>query len=70
MKGVSCSMKSRFHWKPSQERGVVFQRYSVFPHLNVQENVALGLEFAQAPLLGKLFGRKKRAILDECPGLS
>ncbi len=54
--------------EPSQERGVVFQRYSVFPHLNVQENVALGLEFAQAPLLGKLFGRKKRAILDKCRG--
>ncbi len=54
--------------EPSQERGVVFQRYSVFPHLSVQENVALGLEFAQAPLLGKLFGRKKRAILDECRG--
>ncbi len=52
--------------EPSEERGVVFQRYSVFPHLNVQDNVALGLEFSQSKILGKLFGRKKRAVLDEC----
>ncbi len=51
--------------EPSEERGVVFQRYSVFPHLSVQENVALGLEFTQAPFLGKLFGRKKKQALEE-----
>jgi NitT/TauT family transport system ATP-binding protein len=45
--------------EPSAERGIVFQRYSVFPHLTVLENVRLGMEFAQSPLLGKLFGRKK-----------
>jgi ABC-type sugar transport system ATPase subunit len=48
--------------EPTQERGVVFQRYSVFPHLNALENVALGLEFGQAPLLGRLFagGARRR----------
>jgi NitT/TauT family transport system ATP-binding protein len=35
---------------------VVFQRYSVFPHLNVLDNVAIGLELPQSPLLGRLFG--------------
>ncbi|PLY13119.1 MAG: lauroyl acyltransferase [Desulfuromonas sp.] len=51
--------------EPSSERGVVFQRYSVFPHLTVAENVALGIEFEQSPWWGKLYGAKKRRALDE-----
>ncbi len=51
--------------EPSPERGIVFQKYSVFPHLNVRENVALGLEFESSPKLGKLFGAKRSAALNQ-----
>jgi NitT/TauT family transport system ATP-binding protein len=39
---------------------VVFQRYSVFPHLTALQNVTFGLECDASPLLGKLFGGAKR----------
>jgi NitT/TauT family transport system ATP-binding protein len=42
------------------DRGVVFQRYSVFPHLTALRNVAFGLECDRSPLLGKLFGGARR----------
>lgn len=46
----------------SPDRGVVFQRYSVFPHLTAVQNVMFGLECAASPLLGKLFaGGARRA---------
>ncbi|MFZ2099826.1 MAG: ABC transporter ATP-binding protein [Oricola sp.] len=48
--------------EPTPDRGIVFQRYSVFPHLTVEENLILSAEFEQAPLTGRLFGAaRKRA---------
>lgn len=51
--------------EPDASRGVVFQRYSVFPHLSVLDNVALGLELPRSPLLGRLFGRAKKEAREQ-----
>ncbi|QNA83191.1 ABC transporter ATP-binding protein [Sphingomonas sp. So64.6b] len=47
------------------DRGVVFQRYPVFPHLSVLRNTVFGLECAKAPLSARLFGAARRAAMDE-----
>lgn len=47
------------------DRGVVFQRYSVFPHLSVLRNTMFGQECAQAPLTARLFGARRRAAEEE-----
>jgi NitT/TauT family transport system ATP-binding protein len=48
---------------------VVFQRYSVFPHLDARGNVLFGLECARAPYTGRLFGRARRAALEEADAM-
>jgi NitT/TauT family transport system ATP-binding protein len=47
------------------DRGVVFQRYSVFPHLSVLRNTLFGLECAQAPFTARLFGARRRSAIVE-----
>jgi NitT/TauT family transport system ATP-binding protein len=55
--------------EPGPDRGVVFQRYSVFPHLTVLENVILGREFAGSRFLGRLFGARRRAAVEEATAI-
>ena len=55
--------------EPDQSRGIVFQQYSVFPHLTVLQNVILAREFERSSLLGKLFGGAKRRTEDEAKAL-
>jgi NitT/TauT family transport system ATP-binding protein len=50
--------------EPGLDRGIVFQRYSLFPHLTVLGNLVLGIELRRSRLVGKLFGgRRREAIL-------
>lgn len=51
------------------DRGVVFQRYSVFPHLSALRNTMFGLECAQAPLSARLFGAARRTARDEAAAM-
>ncbi len=55
--------------EPDQSRGIVFQQYSVFPHLTVLQNVIIAREFEHSPLLGKLFGSAKRKVMEEAKAL-
>jgi NitT/TauT family transport system ATP-binding protein len=52
---------------PEPDRGIVFQRYSVFPHLTVLRNVLIAYEFQAGTVpgwvLGRLTGRARREAI-------
>jgi NitT/TauT family transport system ATP-binding protein len=55
--------------EPGADRGVVFQRYSVFPHLTVLGNVLLGREFQHSRFAARLLGAKRKHAIEEARAL-
>lgn len=56
--------------EPDRNRGVVFQKYSIFPHKTVRENVMFGLELETFDLLDPIlkpwsFRKKRREFREE-----
>ncbi|ONF43725.1 lauroyl acyltransferase [Marinobacter lutaoensis] len=51
--------------EPGPDRGIVFQQYSVFPHMTVLENVMAARGFARPGLTGLLFGAARRQAREE-----
>ena len=51
--------------EPNPDRGIVFQRYSVFPHLTVLQNVMIAKEFEGSPFTGRSFGKGRATIKAE-----
>jgi len=49
-----------FPQEPSLERGIVFQRYSVFEHLSVLGNMMFAIELKESKFFGRLFGQKRK----------
>ncbi|PZQ51264.1 MAG: lauroyl acyltransferase [Rhodovulum sulfidophilum] len=50
--------------EPGADRGVVYQRYSVFPHMTVLGNVMAGPEMRAARFTGRLRGAAKRSLAE------
>jgi NitT/TauT family transport system ATP-binding protein len=51
--------------EPGPDRGVVFQKYSVFPHLSARDNVIFGLDCEGSPFRGRLSGARRRAAAEQ-----
>jgi NitT/TauT family transport system ATP-binding protein len=49
--------------EPTPERGIVFQRYSVFPHLTAAQNLLLPHGLMHAPMTGHVRGQAKADAL-------
>jgi len=51
--------------EPNEDRGIVFQKYSVFPHLTVLGNVEIARELEGGWFTGRLFGIKKKQLREQ-----
>ncbi|WP_455203651.1 ABC transporter ATP-binding protein [Kaarinaea lacus] len=51
--------------EPGPDRGIVFQKYSVFPHLTVIQNLILARDFEQSPIAARLFGSARKKARDQ-----
>lgn len=63
--GVVLLDGAPFPAEPGPDRGIVFQRYSVFPHLTVLGNVLIGYEFEQSPVAARLVGAARRKAIEK-----
>ena len=54
-----------FPAEPGPDRGIVFQRYSVFPHLTVLGNVLISHEFEKSPVAARLMGAARREAIEK-----
>jgi len=59
-RGKVCMAGAPLVAEPGPDRGVVFQRYSVFPHMTALNNVAFGQDCAVSPFLARTFGAARR----------
>jgi len=55
--------------EPDADRGIVFQHYSVFPHMNVLENVVAAKAFKKKGITGRLFGSERKAAVEEAKAI-
>lgn len=55
--------------EPGPDRGIVFQRYCLFPHLTVMQNLLLGPELTGSRVFGRLFGAQRRVALEKAHSL-
>lgn len=60
---------ARLPLEPTPDRGIVFQKYSVFSHLTVAENLILAQEFESSRWTGRLFGTSRKAAFESSDDL-